>query len=187
MKPKTKITFSAHFNLLKIFFCSWLFRSEFPLRNWTLCVSPFQVRNPPRNVDRNATLLSSCDPEHLPLGDWHPHLLFLIRSAFRAECFYVDVNRKILETLGNKIYTSGDIRFWGAVLLSNMVTLIILWFCGESGTFGTIQSSNWTSLPVTYKNVSCSLDTTIFTCNFSFRINEGISFIVNWKISPKWI
>ena len=84
---------------------SRLFLWEFSLRNWTLCVSPFQFRNPPRNVDKNATLLSSCDPQHLPLKVPHPHLLFPIRSAFRVECFYVDVKHKSQEILHNKVYT----------------------------------------------------------------------------------
>ena len=83
---------------------SLLFRNWFPLRNLLLCVSLFQVPNPPRKVDRNATLLSTCDPQHLPLYVPHPHLLFLIRFAFRVECFYVDVKRKILETLDNNVY-----------------------------------------------------------------------------------
>ena len=84
---------------------SQLFRWEFPLRNWIPCVSPFQVPNPPRNVDKNATLLSTCDHQHLPLCVPHPHLLFLIRSALCVECFHVDVKRKILETLESKVYT----------------------------------------------------------------------------------
>ena len=78
---------------------------EFPLRNWILCGSLFQVPNPPRNVDQNATLLSICDLQHLPLHVPHPRLLFLIRSATRVECFYIDVKRKILESLESKIYT----------------------------------------------------------------------------------
>ena len=64
---------------------------------------PFQVRNSPRNVDKNATLLSISDPQHLPLYVQHPLLLFLIRSAFRVECFYVDVKRKNLGTLDNRV------------------------------------------------------------------------------------
>ena len=84
---------------------SRLFRWEFSLRNWILCVSLFQIRNPPRNVDKNATLFSSSDPQHLPLCVPRPHILFLIWSAFRVECFYVDVNREILETLDKKVYT----------------------------------------------------------------------------------
>ena len=84
---------------------SRLFRWTFPLRNWIFRVAPFQVWNPPRNVDKNATLLSSCDPQHLPLCVPQSNLLFLVRSAFRVECFYVDVERKILETLDNKVYT----------------------------------------------------------------------------------
>ena len=84
---------------------SRLFRWEFPLRNWILCVSLFQVPNPPRNVDRNETLLSICDLQHLPLYVPHPHLLFLIRSAFRVESFSVDVKYKILEILESKVYT----------------------------------------------------------------------------------
>ena len=132
-------------------------------------VSLFQVRNPLRNVDKNAILLSTCDLQHFPLCDPHPHLLFLIRSAFRVECFYVDVKRKILEILDNEVYTcGGDIRFWSAVLLSNMIIQITLVFCGEIETLGTIQCSNWTSLLVMYKIVSCSLDTTFITCNFFF-------------------
>ena len=84
---------------------SRLFRWEFPLRNWILCFWPFQVRNPPRNVDKTATLLSTYDFQHHPLCVPHPHLLFLIWFAFRVECFYVEVKRKILETLDNKVYT----------------------------------------------------------------------------------
>ena len=95
-----------------------------------------------RNVDKNATLLSTYDPQHLPLCVPHPHLAFWIRFAFRVECFYVDVKRKILETLDNKITLEGDIKFWSAVLLSNMVIQIILQFCAEIGTLGTIQCSN---------------------------------------------
>ena len=53
----------------------------------------------------NATLLSSCDPQHLPRYVRHPHLLFLIRFALRVECFYVDVKRKILETIESHVYT----------------------------------------------------------------------------------
>ena len=42
-----------------------------------------------------------------------------------------------------KMFTlPGDIKFWGAVLLSNMVIQIILRFLGEIGTLGTIQCSN---------------------------------------------
>ena len=81
-----------------------LFRWEFPLPNWKLCVLLFQVPNPPSNVDRNAKLLSTCDPQHLPLYVPHPHLLLLIRFAFRVECSHVDVKRKILETLDKKVY-----------------------------------------------------------------------------------
>ena len=84
---------------------SRLFCLEFALRIWILCASLFQLRKPPRNVEKNATLLSSCDPQHLPLCVPHLHLLFLIRTAFRVECFYVNVKRKILETLDIKIYT----------------------------------------------------------------------------------
>ena len=65
----------------------------------------FKFRIRQRNVNMNATLLSTCDPRHLPLCVPHPHLLFLIRFAFRAECFYVDVKRKSPETLENKVYT----------------------------------------------------------------------------------
>ena len=83
---------------------SRLFRWDFPQRNWKLCVSLFQVPNLPRTVDRNAALLSTCDPQHLPLRVPHPHLLFLIRSALCVECFYVNVKRKILETLESKVY-----------------------------------------------------------------------------------
>ena len=83
---------------------SRLFRWEFPLCNWLLCVSPLSSRNPPRNVDMNETFPSSCDPQHLPICFPNSHLLFLIRSSFRVECFYNDVKRKILETLDNKVY-----------------------------------------------------------------------------------
>ena len=50
-------------------------------------------------------LLSTCDPQHLPLYVRYPHLLFLIQSAFRLECFYVHVKGKILEIVDNKVYT----------------------------------------------------------------------------------
>ena len=86
-------------------FRSRLLRWEFPLRNRILCVSHFQNRNPPRNVDKIATLFSNSDPQHLPLCFPHPHLLFRIRSAYRVDCFYVDVKHKILETHDNKLYT----------------------------------------------------------------------------------
>ena len=69
---------------------------------------------------------------------------------------------KLLKT---KFILEGDIRFWGAVLLSDMVIQIILWFCGGIGPLGVIQCSNWTSLLVPYNNVSYSLGT---TCNFFF-------------------
>ena len=82
-----------------------LFCWEFSLGNWILCVSLFEVAIPPRNADTNATLLSTSDLEHLPLCVPCPHLLFLIRFAFRVECFYYDVKRKILETLVNKVHT----------------------------------------------------------------------------------
>ena len=107
MKPKARFTFAAHFKWLKNDQASRsrLLRWEFTMRNWIFCVSLFQVPNPPRNVDRNATLLSTCYPQLLPLFVPHPHLLFLIRFAFRVECFNVDAKRKILETLDNKVYT----------------------------------------------------------------------------------
>ena len=82
---------------------SRLIRWEFPLRNWPLCVSRCHVRNTPRNVDKNASLLSNCDSQHLP--QCVPHLFFLIRFAYLVECYYVDVKRKNLETLDNKVYT----------------------------------------------------------------------------------
>ena len=68
-----------------------------------------------------------------------------------------------------KFTLEGEVRFWGALLLSNMIIQIILWFCGEIGTLGTVQSSNWTSFLVSYNFVSCSSGTTIFTCDFFFR------------------
>ena len=84
---------------------SRLFRRELSLRNWRLCVSPFQARNPPRNVDKHATRRWSCDPRHLLLYVPKSHLLILIRSVFRVECLYVDVKRKIRETLDKNVYT----------------------------------------------------------------------------------
>ena len=68
-------------------------------------VSRCQIPNLPRNVDRNAALLSTCDPQHFPLCVPNSHLLFLIRSALGVECFCVDVKRKILDTLESKVYT----------------------------------------------------------------------------------
>ena len=65
-----------------------------------------------------------------------------------------------------KFTLEGDITFWGTALLSNMVIQIILGFCGELGTLGTIHCSKWTSLLVTRKIKLCSLGTTILTCNF---------------------
>ena len=65
---------------------------------------PFKFRIHQEMLTRTQ-LLSICDPQHLPLYVPHPHLLFLIRSAFRVACFYVDVKRKILETLESKVYT----------------------------------------------------------------------------------
>ena len=110
---------------------SRLFSWEILLRNWILCVSLFQNRNPPWNVDKKATLLSTCDPQYLPLCVQHPHLLFLIRSPFRVDCFYVDVKRKNLETGDNKFTLDGDFRFWGPVLLSStviqIISFLILW------------------------------------------------------------
>ena len=76
-----------------------------------------------------------------------------------------------------KFTLEGDIKFWDAVLLSNMVIQIVLGFCGEIGTLDTIQCTSGASLLVTYNILSCSLGTTIFTSIF-FRINEGFSIIV---------
>ena len=71
-----------------------------------------------------------------------------------------------------KFTLEGDIKFWGAVLLSNMVSQIVLGFCEEIGTLGTIQCTSRTSLLVTYKIVSCTLGTTVFTCNFFVSIER---------------
>ena len=105
-KPKARFTFAASFKLLKKWssfsFTIVSLRVSTAYLN-TLCLS-FQVRNPLGNVDKNAILPSSCDPQHLPLCVPHPHLLFLIRSPIRFGCFYVDLKRKILETLENKVY-----------------------------------------------------------------------------------
>ena len=156
---------------------------ELPLRDWMLCVSALHFRKPPRNVDKNATRLSSCDPQHLPL--WIPpsHFLFLIRSAFRVECFYVDVKRQILKILITKFTLEGDITFWGTVLLSNMEMQIVSVFCGEIGTLGKMQCSKWTSLLVTCKVKLCSLGTTIVTSTFSFQLSEVISIKGVWQSS----
>ena len=67
-----------------------------------------------------------------------------------------------------KFTLEGDIRFWGGVLLSNMVIQSVLGFFGETGTLGTIQCTSRASLLVTYNIVSCSLGTTIFTSEFFF-------------------
>ena len=45
-----------------------------------------------------------------------------------------------------KFTLEGDIRFWGTVLLSNMIIQIVLGFCGEIGTLGTIQCTSRASL-----------------------------------------
>ena len=149
---------------------SRLFRWEFPLHDWILCVSPFQSRNPPRIVDTNATLLSSCDLQHLLLCVPHQHLLFLIWFAFGVECFYFDVKRKVLETLDSKVYTWGWHQVLGAVLLSKMVIQINLGFCGEIGILGKIQCTSRTTHHVTRMIGLCSLGTTILTCNFLVSI-----------------
>ena len=70
--------------------------------------------------------------------------------------------RKLLIT---KSTLEGDISLSCAVLLSNMVIQIIVWFCEETGTLGTIKCTSRTTLIVTRKIKLCNLGTTILTFN----------------------
>ena len=101
-----RFNFAAHFKLFKKWSSfSFTIVSLRVSTNWLFRVLPSQVRNLPRNVYKNATLLSTHDPQKLPLCVPHPHLLLLIRFAFGFDGFYVHVKRIILETLENKTYT----------------------------------------------------------------------------------
>ena len=69
-----------------------------------------------------------------------------------------------------KFSLESDIRFSGAVLLSNLVIQIILGFCGEIGQLDAIQCSSRTTRLVTRQIELCSLGTTILTRNFPVSI-----------------
>ena len=73
---------------------------------------------------------------------------------------------KSWKLLKAKFTLEGDIRFWGTVLLSNVVIQIILGFFGEIETLGTTHCTSRTTLPVTVEIKLCSLGTTILTYNF---------------------
>ena len=79
---------------------------------------------------------------------------------------------KSWKILIKKFKLEGDITLWGTVLLRKMVILIILGFCGDIGTVGTIQCTSRTTLLVMRKIKLCSLGTTILTCNFLVSIER---------------
>ena len=93
---------------------------------------------------------------------------------------------KSWKLLITKFALEGDIKFWGAVLLSNMVIQIALGFCGEIRTLGTIQCFNWTPLLVTRKIKFVVWVAQLSQVTFSFRLSEGISIIGVWQNSLKW-
>ena len=98
---------------------------------------------------------------------FHIHILcswFDLRSVLGV--FMLTYSVKSWKLLKAKFTLEGDIRFWGTVLLSNVVVQIILGFFGEIETLGTIHCTSRTTLPVTVEIKLCSLGTTILTYNF---------------------
>ena len=71
----------------------------------------------------------------------------------------------VMNSVYVKVFTNQPIC---TVLLSNMVIQITLGFCGEIGKVSTIQCTSRATLLVPYNIVSCSLGSTISTCNFFF-------------------
>ena len=100
------------------------------------------------------------------------HYVFLIRFALGVESFYVDVKRKIPETLDKKCTLEFDIKFWGAVLLGNIVIQINLGFCGAIGTLCTLACTSRTTLLVTRQIKFFCLGTAIVTSNFFVSIER---------------
>ena len=77
---------------------------------------------------------------------------------------------KSWKLLITKFTLEDDIRFWGAILLSNMKIQIIVGSCEEIGTLGTIQCTSRTTLLVTRTIKLCNLDSTVLTCYFFVSI-----------------
>ena len=133
----------------------------------TLCL-PFSISVSVKRVCRVPILLSNFDRQHLPLCPPHQYCSLRTQFVLQVEYFCVDVKHKSREILHGIVYTC---------MLLKVLEHCLSWLHGISNHPGTMLRSRDTVCNIgfqlsisfaSYNIVSCSLGTTIFTCDFFF-------------------